>query len=156
MHIRLIAVGERQPAWVDEAFASYSGRLPREWRFRLELVATARRARNDKAIKARDVEGEQILGRIGSNEQAILLDQRGRQLSSPALAKRLTAWQSDGRDLSFIIGGPDGVSSACRDRADFTWSLSDLTFPHGLARIVFVEQLYRAWSLQSGHPYHRG
>ena len=64
-------------------------------------------------------------------------------------------WQADGRNLSFVIGGPDGVSAACRDRADFTWSLSNLTLPHGLARVLLAEQLYRAWSLQTGHPYHR-
>ncbi|NNF40002.1 MAG: 23S rRNA (pseudouridine(1915)-N(3))-methyltransferase RlmH, partial [Woeseiaceae bacterium] len=72
-----------------------------------------------------------------------------------ALAARLGDWQSDGRDLSFVIGGPDGVNEACRQRADFVWSLSRLTLPHGLARVLLAEQLFRAWSLQAGHPYHR-
>ena len=96
-----------------------------------------------------------MLAKLGPEEQVVLLDERGTQLTSKALATRLSAWQSDGRNLSLIIGGPDGVSAACRDRADFTWALSDLTLPHGLARVVLVEQLYRAWSLQTGHPYHR-
>jgi len=83
------------------------------------------------------------------------LDEKGRQPNSPDLAERLSAWQADGRDLCFVIGGPDGVSDSCRGRADFVWSLSNLTLPHGLARVLFAEQLYRAWSLLSGHPYHR-
>ena len=76
-------------------------------------------------------------------------------MTSQALASRLSDWQSDGRDLCFVIGGPDGVSQECQQRADIRWSLSQMTLPHGLARVLFAEQLYRAWSLQSGHPYHR-
>ncbi len=93
--------------------------------------------------------------KLAIDEQVVLLDERGRQLTSKSLANRLSTWQSDGRDLSFIIGGPDGVPDTVRQRADFTWSLSDLTLPHGLARVLLAEQLYRAWSLQAGHPYHR-
>jgi len=155
MHIRLLAVGDRQPSWVDDAFSAYSGRLPREWKFRLDVIATARRSKNDKSRSAMESEGEQILSKLKADEQVVLLDERGKQLSSSGLAARLTGWQSEGRDLCFVIGGPDGVSSACRERANFTWSLSELTLPHGLARVLFAEQLYRAWSLQSGHPYHR-
>ncbi|MDH3266564.1 MAG: 23S rRNA (pseudouridine(1915)-N(3))-methyltransferase RlmH [Gammaproteobacteria bacterium] len=155
MHIRLIAVGDRQPSWVDDAFSVYSGRLPREWKFRLDPIATVRRAKNDKSMAAMEAEGEQILAKIIPNEQVVLLDERGKQFSSAALAGQLQNWQSDGRDLCFVIGGPDGVSAACRERANVTWSLSKLTLPHGLARVLFAEQLYRAWSLQIGHPYHR-
>ena len=155
MHIRLIAVGDRQPTWVDEAFDKYSGRFPREWKFRIERIAAARRTKNSNSQDAIVAEGEQILARVKTNEQIILLDERGTQLTSQTLASRLSDWQVDGRDLCFVIGGPDGVSQACQQRADITWSLSQLTLPHGLARVVFAEQLYRAWSLQSGHPYHR-
>ena len=100
-------------------------------------------------------EGEQILAKLRSNEQVVLLDEHGRQLTSKSLAENLSTWQNDGRDLCFVIGGPDGVSKPCRQRADMTWSLSQLTLPHGMARVLFSEQLYRAWSLQTGHPYHR-
>ena len=155
MHIRLIAVGDRQPSWVDAAFDVYTARLPREWRFRIEQIPLARRSKNDKSGKPRQVEGERILGRVAADEQAVLLDERGKQMTSPELAARLADWQADGRDLCFLIGGPDGVSDACRSRASFVWSLSRLTLPHGLARVLFAEQLYRAWSLQTGHPYHR-
>lgn len=155
MHIRLVAVGDRQPSWVDEAFSAYAGRLPREWKFRLDSVATVKRSKNDRSGNARDAEGERILAKLADDEQVVLLDERGRQLDSESLANRLRGWQSDGRDLCFIVGGPDGASDAVKQRADFTWSLSDLTLPHGLARVLLAEQLYRAWSLQVGHPYHR-
>jgi 23S rRNA (pseudouridine1915-N3)-methyltransferase len=155
MHIRLLAVGDRQPSWVDQAFDVYAGRLPREWKFRLDLIGTARRQKSDKSGKAMEAEGEQILTRLDRSERVVLLDERGRQLGSKDLADKLNLWQVDGRDLCFVVGGPDGVSDACRQRADFTWSLSRLTLPHGLARVLLAEQLYRAWSLQTGHPYHR-
>ena len=155
MHIRLLAVGDRQPSWVDEAFGKYTGRYPREWKFRLDTIATVRRNKNDKSRQAMEAEGALILEKLGSDEQVVLLDERGKQLSSKSLASRLSEWQLDGRDLCFIIGGPDGVSGLVRQRADWMWSLSQLTLPHGLARALLSEQLYRAWSLQTGHPYHR-
>jgi 23S rRNA (pseudouridine1915-N3)-methyltransferase len=155
VHIRLIAVGDRQPSWVDDAFGIYTGRYPPEWKFRLDTIATVRRAKNDKSRNAMTAEGEQILAKIGADEQLVLLDERGKQVTSQALAARLAEWQADGRNLCFVIGGPDGVSAACRGRANLIWSLSDLTLPHGLARVLFAEQMYRAWSLQVGHPYHR-
>ena len=133
----------------------YSARLPRDWKFHLDVIGTVRRQKNDKSRKATEAEGELILARIDTSELVVLLDERGRQLSSRGLADKLARWQGDGRDLCFVIGGPDGVSEACRQRADFTWSLSQLTLPHGLARVLLAEQLYRAHSLQVGHPYHR-
>ena len=155
MHIRLLAVGDRQPSWVDEAVDIYRGRFPREWRFSLDTIATVRRKKNDNSLRAMIAEGENILAKLNNAERVVLLDERGKQLSSELLATKLADWQVDGRDLCFVIGGPDGVSDACRQRADFIWSLSRLTLPHGLARVLFFEQLYRAWSLQAGHPYHR-
>ncbi len=155
MHIRLIAVGDRQPSWVDDAFGIYSARFPREWKFRLDTIPTARRGKNDKSDNAVQAEGKQILARIDPAEQVVLLDERGRQFTSTELSGKLADWQADGRDLCFIIGGPDGISADCAERAKITWSLSKLTLPHGLARVLFAEQLYRARSLQAGHPYHR-
>ena len=155
MHIRLIAVGERQPAWVDEAFAIYKKRFPPAWKFRLDTIAIARRGKNDAPGQARDAESRAIVSRLKADELVVLLDERGEQLTSRKLAGRLQTWQADGRDICFIVGGPDGVSRACRERASVTWSLSSLTLPHGLARVMFAEAIYRAWSLQSGHPYHR-
>ena len=155
MHIRLLAVGDRQPSWVDDAFGRYVERYPREWKFRLDTLATVRRNKNDKSRQAMEAEGELIIAKLKPTERAVLLDERGKQFTSKQLASLLTDWQSDGRDVCFIIGGPDGVSEAIRQRADMIWSLSQLTLPHGMARALLSEQLYRAWSLQTGHPYHR-
>lgn len=155
MHIRLIAVGERQPAWVDAAVATYAGRMPPHWQFRIDALAVAGRPKNQPAAAAVRAETEKILARLDAGERMILLDEQGRQLTSRELSGRLEGWQADGRDLAFVIGGPDGIDAACRDRAEFVWSLSKLTLPHGLARVVFAEQLYRASTLLSGHPYHR-
>ena len=133
---------------------NYATRLPPAWRFRVDAVPTARRAKSDRSPRARDEESAIILDRTAA-DFLVLLDERGKSLTSPELARRLEGWQHDGRKLSFVIGGPDGVNDAVRRRADFSWSLSALTLPHGLARILCVEQLYRAWSLSAGHPYHR-
>ena len=118
MHIRLLAVGDRQASWVDEAFGTYAERLPREWQFRLDVIPTVRRNKNDKSRRAMEAEGELILGKLDASEQVVLLDERGKQLSSKSLAERLSHWQSDGRNLCFVIGGPDGLSAACKQRAD--------------------------------------
>ena len=155
MHIRLLAIGDRQPAWVDSGFDAYAARLPREWRFESVMIPTAKRLRNAPPDKARDAEGQALLAKLKVAERLVLLDERGKQLSTREFADRLSEWQSDGRDIAFAIGGPDGVSDACRERAEFTLSLSRLTLPHGLARVILAEQLYRATTLLSGHPYHR-
>ena len=155
MHIRLIAVGDRQPSWVDSAFDDYAARLPRQWRFRLEIVATAKRQKGTSAATAIAAEGEKILGKIKPAEHVIVLDERGKQFSSKELAGNLDDWQTVGADLVFVIGGPDGVSADIIARANTCWSLAKLTLPHGLARVLYAEQLYRAWSLMTGHPYHR-
>lgn len=155
MHIRLLAIGDRQPAWIDAGFDGYRARLPREWRFETVMVATAKRAKNAPPGRARDLEAQALLAKLNPAEKLVLLDERGKQFSSPGLADRIADWQTEGRDIAFAIGGPDGVSEACRERAEFTLSLSRLTLPHGLARILLVEQLYRAASLLAGHPYHR-
>lgn len=155
MHIRLVAVGDRQPSWVVDAFNIYTGRFPRHWKFRCDHTSSARRSKNDTSDAAKQLESKQILDSIDASEQVVLLDERGESMTSQALAGCLSNWQTDGRNLCFVIGGPDGVSNDCRQRADVIWSLSSLTLPHGLARVLFAEQLYRAWTLQSGHPYHR-
>lgn len=155
MHIRLIAVGDRQPAWVDDAFDGYAKRLPVQWKFRLEQTPIAARANDADAQKAVELEGQSVLRKLKAAERVVALDERGRQLSSLELSGTLNGWQQDGRDVSLVIGGPDGLSRECLGRAEFRWSLSRLTLPHGLARVLLVEQLYRAWSLLQGHPYHR-
>jgi 23S rRNA (pseudouridine1915-N3)-methyltransferase len=155
VHVRLIAVGARQPGWVASAFDSYIRRLPGHWRFRLEAIAPGPRAGDPDGRKAVVDEGLRILKAIRAAERVVLLDERGTEFSSAELGRALAGWQADGRDLAFVIGGPDGVSEACLQRAEVRWSLSRLTLPHGLARVLFAEQMYRAWTLATGHPYHR-
>ena len=155
MHIRLIAVGDRQPMWVDSAFGDYVARLPRQWQFRLETIATAKRQKSAPVEVAKDAEGEKILAKIKPAEHVVVLDERGKQFSSKELANKVVDWQTVGEDIVFVIGGPDGVSANLLARANTRWSLSKLTLPHGLARVFFAEQIYRAWSLSTGHPYHR-
>lgn len=154
MHIRILAIGDRQPGWVDEAVAGYTSRYPRDWRF--ELVALKAAARGAGAPQAAiEREGRELLSRLSPRERVVLLDERGTGFTSRQLAGRLSDWQSDGRDVALVIGGPDGVSDEVRTRAELAWSLSRLTLPHGLARVLVAEQLYRAWALTTGHPYHR-
>lgn len=137
------------------ATQSYIDRYPREWRFRIDHLAPAKRSQNNKSAKAMLSESERVLKSLTADETVVVLDEAGKQLTSRAFSKKLVYWQAQGRDLCFVIGGPDGVSDRCRDRADFVLSLSGLTLPHGLARVLLLEQLYRAWSLSVGHPYHR-
>ena len=155
MHLRLIAVGDRQPSWVSTAFSGYTDRFPKQWRFQLEEIGSGQRRKGANPKTVMVAESDKILRKLNVQEQAILLDQNGVQLSSKTLATRLGHWQENGQDLAFIIGGPDGVAQSVGRRANFTWSLSQMTLPHGLARVLFAEQLYRAWSLLIGHPYHR-
>ncbi len=155
MHVRLIAVGDRQPSWVSSAFDDYVARLPRHWQFRLDAISTAKRNKSESTSVAKDAEGIKILTKIRPADYVVALDERGRQSTSKQLAGKLEEWQTVGADLVFIIGGPDGLASDVLERANAQWSLSQLTLPHGLARILFAEQLYRAWSLSAGHPYHR-
>jgi len=155
VHIRLIAVGDRQPSWVTQAFDAYARRMPRQWQFRLDVVGTARRTTEGDAVKAKVAEGQKVLQKLKSKEQVIALDEHGRQWSTVELANRLGEWQAAGSDLAFVIGGPDGIAEDCLARADLRWSLSKLTLPHGLARVLVAEQLYRASTVIAGHPYHR-
>lgn len=156
MHIRVIAVSDRQPAWVGKAFDDYAKRLPRHWNFRVDTVATARRMAGSQASAAVAREGEKVLRQLKPGENLVLLDERGTEWTSVELAGKLDDWQLSGGDIAFAVGGPDGASSALRERAGCLWSLSRLTLPHGLARVLLAEQLYRAWTLLEGHPYHRG
>lgn len=151
--LRLLAVGTRMPGWVQEGFEDYRKRLPRDCALELREIALARRGA-DVARAVRD-EGEALLAALDDDEFVVALEVGGRMLSTPDLATRLGSWRDDGQRVAFLVGGPDGLADACRARAREQWSLSRLTLPHPLVRILLAEQLYRAWSLLAGHPYHR-
>ena len=155
MQIHLLAVGNRMPAWVEAGFNEYAKRLPRECRLQLVEIAPAKRGKHPDVERIRREEGERLLAAVPRDARTIALEVEGRAWSTEQLADRLRDWLQDGRDLALLVGGPDGLSAACRDRAELKWSLSPLTLPHPLVRVVLAEQLYRAWSIISGHPYHR-
>ncbi|HUK02925.1 MAG TPA: 23S rRNA (pseudouridine(1915)-N(3))-methyltransferase RlmH [Steroidobacteraceae bacterium] len=150
MRVRVIAVGTRMPAWVDSLFTDYTRRLGHAVPVTLKELAIGQRGGRAKAS-----EGQRMLAELRREEFVVALDEHGEQLSTRELASWLAARQRDGRDLAFLIGGPDGLAPEVLARSDFTWSLSKLTLPHALARVFVAEQLYRAHTLLSGHPYHR-
>lgn len=154
MKLSLIAAGTRMPDWVNAGYAEYARRLPRECRLELIEIPLPRRG-NIPVRRAMDAEGERMLAALPAGAAVITLEVNGAAWSTEALAERLRGWLSDGRDRAFLIGGPDGLAPAVRERAELSWSLSPLTLPHGLARVVATEALYRAWSVVAGHPYHR-
>lgn len=155
MQLHLIAVGRRVPGWVQEGYQEFARRLPAECRLNLREIAAPARSRNADVTRLVRREGEQMLAAVPDGALVIALDVGGKSWDTEALARHLQDWMGEGRDVAFLVGGPDGLAPACRQRADMTWSLSPLTLPHALVRVVLAEQLYRAWSICAGHPYHR-
>jgi 23S rRNA (pseudouridine1915-N3)-methyltransferase len=155
MKCRLIAAGTRLPDWVNEGFREYQRRLRTP--LVLELleipVATRRAAENPQRAIAR--EGEAMLAAVGREDYVVALEVTARSMTTEQLSVWLAERLRDARPLALLIGGPDGLSDACRARANQSWSLSPLTMPHALVRIVLAEQIYRAMSMLAGHPYHR-
>lgn len=154
MIVRLVAVGTRMPAWVSEGFADYAARLPREMRLELVEIPVAARGKNADVARLKQAEGEKLLERSRDTTR-IVLDERGDAWTSPELAKQVERWKGAGRDVSLLVGGPDGHAPAVLEAAERKWSLSKLTLPHALVRVLVAEQVYRAWSLLANHPYHR-
>ena len=155
MRVSLIAVGTKMPALVSQGVEEYGKRMPREWKLEWREIPLARRGKDANAQQLCAREGEQILKAVPAGDRVIALDVRGKRLSTEQLAEQLKDWQMSGDSYSLLIGGPDGLCPACLERADKRWSLSDLTLPHPLVRILLAEQLYRAWTITVNHPYHR-
>lgn len=155
MKINLVAVGNKMPSWVDQGFEEYSRRLPRECQLQLVEIAAAKRGKNAQPQQWKQDEASRILAAIPDNHRVIALEVTGKSWSTEVLSDQMADWLTDGRDVSLMVGGPDGLDQRCLQRADAKWSLSDLTLPHPLVRIVLAEQLYRAWTILQNHPYHR-
>jgi 23S rRNA (pseudouridine1915-N3)-methyltransferase len=155
VRIRVIAVGTKMPAWVDTAASDYSARLPAEialeWR---EIRAEPRSATGSPTVWMQR-EAERIRGAIMPGAWRVLLDERGRDLNTHQFAQRVGAWRERSAPIALVIGGPDGVDPSLREEANELVRLSSLTLPHPLVRVVLAEQLFRAWSILTGHPYHR-
>jgi len=154
MKLTVVAVGQRQPAWADTACEDYLKRFPPDWK--VEVKAIKAEPREGKPIPAiMQAEAQRIEAAMDRGVRRIILDERGTRLTSVDLSRRAEAWMHDGRDVVFVIGGADGIDPALKQTADETMRLSDLTLPHAMARVMLLEQLYRAWSLLHNHPYHR-
>ncbi len=156
MRARLIAVGERMPDWVAAGFAEYRKRLSHELPLELVELKPGHRGKGRDDARAMQEEGVAMIAALPADCRVVVLDGRGKTWSSEDLAVQLAKWRMDGRDLAFLIGGPDGHAPEVLARADQHWSLGPLTLPHMLVRLVLAEQLYRATTIIAGHPYHRG
>ncbi|MDE2406344.1 MAG: 23S rRNA (pseudouridine(1915)-N(3))-methyltransferase RlmH [Xanthomonadaceae bacterium] len=155
MKARLIAVGEHAPKWVAQGFAEYQKRLSHGLPLELVEVEPGVRGKGRDTQRAMNDEGARVLAAVPKGAHVVALDGHGRMHSSEQLAQRLEHWRGQGRDLAFLIGGPEGHAPEVIARADEHWSLGPLTLPHMLVRLVLAEQLYRAVALLANHPYHR-
>lgn len=158
MKLLVVAVGQRVPDWAQTAWDDYAKRFPSELKIELKAIKTEPRTNNRNTAALMLAERERIEAAIAKEAKGtriIVLDERGKNTSTVQLAARLTEWQIGGTDVAIVIGGPDGLDPEFKKSAQETIRLSDLTLPHAMVRVVLVEQLYRAWSVNAGHPYHR-
>ena len=155
MKLQLVAVGTKMPDWVQTGFMEYLRRFPKDMPFELNEVTAGKRGKNADIKRILEKEGEAMLAATGKGNRIVTLDIPGQPWETPQLAQQLERWKLDGRDVSLLIGGPEGLAPACKAAAEQSWSLSALTLPHPLVRVLVAESLYRAWSITTNHPYHR-
>ncbi len=158
MKLTVVAVGQRVPDWAQTAWDDYAKRFPPEIALTLKAIKTEPRTNNKNTASLMQAERERIeaaLAKEPKGTRIVVLDERGKNTSTQQLAQRLTDWQLSGSDVALVIGGPDGLDPDFRKSAQETIRLSDMTLPHAMVRVLLVEQLYRAWSINAGHPYHR-
>jgi 23S rRNA (pseudouridine1915-N3)-methyltransferase len=155
MRVSILSVGHKMPAWIQEGFQEYTRRMPPEVRVELVELKPEERSPGKTAAKAMQAEGERLIAAMPSGARVLALDEKGRAVSTQGLAVMLADWMRDGSHPAFVIGGADGLDAAVKERADKLISLSALTLPHGLVRVLLAEQLYRAWTILARHPYHR-
>jgi 23S rRNA (pseudouridine1915-N3)-methyltransferase len=155
MQLVIAAVGHKMPAWIESGFTEYIKRMPAECRIHLKEIKPIERSGSKTAETAMALERAKIEAVLPKGSRIVALDERGKDLTSVQLSEFLTQWQQDGRDVSFIIGGADGLDAEFKSKADMLIRISSLTLPHGMVRVLLAEQLYRAWSITQNHPYHR-
>ena len=156
MKVKVLAIGTRMPKWVSDGYQEYARRMPSRLTLELQELALARRGKGEPTARAIESEGKAAIESLKSGDYLVVLDVKGKPISTEQLAQSLSKWEMEGLSrVVLLIGGPDGVSNECLDRADKVWSLSALTMPHPLVRVLLVEQLYRACMINAGHPYHR-
>jgi len=155
MQIQIVAVGNKMPAWVVEGVKEYTKRFGPDCKLYFTEIAPGKRGKTINIDKTVFDEGQRCLQSVAKGNRIVALEVTGKSWSTPMLAQQLERWKLDGRDVSLLIGGPEGLSAQCKAAAEQYWSLSDLTLPHPLVRVIVAEALYRAWSLTQNHPYHR-
>ncbi|MCV2883973.1 23S rRNA (pseudouridine(1915)-N(3))-methyltransferase RlmH [Aestuariibacter sp. AA17] len=155
MRIQLIAVGTKMPGWVEEGFNEYLRRFPSDMQLYLTEIPAGKRGKNADIKRILQKEGELTLAAIPKGNRIVTLEVTGKPWDTPTLAAQMTKWQLDGRDVSLLIGGPEGLAPECIAASEQRWSLSALTLPHPLVRVIVAESLYRGWSINNNHPYHR-
>mgnify|MGYP000430461092 FL=1 len=155
MRIKLIAVGSKMPKWIAEGFTDYVKRLPKDFALELVEIPMSPRGKNADIAKAIRKEGDAMLEAIPATDKVIAMEVLGKEWSTEQLAQQAEDWRMEGDNLSLLVGGPDGLDPRCTAKADQCWSLSKLTLPHPIVRVILAEQIYRAWTLMNNHPYHR-
>lgn len=155
MQLIIAAVGHKMPGWIEDGFNEYAKRMPPECRIHLKEIKPIERTGGKTAETVMAQERVKIEAAIPKGSRIVALDERGRDLTTMQLSQLLTQWQQDGRDVTFVIGGADGLDAEFKSKADMLVRVSSLTLPHGMVRVLLAEQLYRAWSITQNHPYHR-
>ena len=155
MKIRLLTITHKSPGWIQEGYEEYAKRLPASCALELVEIPAEKRTANSDLKRIAEREGEKMLSAIRDNHLVIALDVKGKLWTTEELSEQLAQWQQDGCNIDLLVGGPEGLSAACLAKAQTRWSLSPLTFPHILVKLIVAEQIYRAWSILQNHPYHR-
>ncbi|MET4693091.1 23S rRNA (pseudouridine(1915)-N(3))-methyltransferase RlmH [Endozoicomonas lisbonensis] len=155
MRIRLITVGSKMPGWVEEGYTEYSRRLGADLKLELVEIPLNRRSKGADVNRLQEKEANQMLAAVGQGDLVVTMEIKGKAWSTEQLADKMGDWMHSGRNVSLLVGGPEGLHPSCMAQADLRWSLSPLTLPHPLVRVVVAEQVYRAWSILKNHPYHK-
>lgn len=155
MQIQVITIGNKMPAWVQAGYDEYAKRLPRECELVLKEIPPSKRGKQSDSARIIKEEGDKMIASIAKDAHVVTLDVPGKCWSTPELSAALKRWLESGRNVALLVGGPEGLSEDTKRLARESWSLSNLTFPHPLVRVIVAEQIYRAWSILNNHPYHR-
>lgn len=155
MQIHFIVIGQKMPQWVEQGYQEYAKRLPKSCSLNLIELAMAPRGKTSSVAQNKQLEAKRIEAAIPKGARLVILDEKGQQPTTLKLAAQLEDWLAGGQDIALVVGGPDGLDQSLKDRAQWKWSLSNLTLPHPLVRVLVAEQIYRAWSVTQNHPYHR-
>lgn len=155
MHIQIIAIGQKIPSWIEQGIQEFAKRLPSDWNFEIKAIKTPVRSSSQSVAQCMALERSKMQALIPKGAFRVVMDEKGAAIDTMTLAEKLKQWQETEKNLVFLIGGPDGIEPSFKKECEYRLRLSDMTLPHALARLLLVEQLYRVWSVNHHHPYHR-